>query len=60
MSDSYLEPAWADRLAARLPAATTHIVPDAGHWPWQGDPGAIAAICDFLETGAVFPAGTSH
>jgi pimeloyl-ACP methyl ester carboxylesterase len=60
MSDPYLDPVWAERLAARLPDASTRTVPDAGHWPWQRDPGTVDAICDFLESGASFPEGTSQ
>jgi pimeloyl-ACP methyl ester carboxylesterase len=60
MSDPYLDPAWAERLAARLPRAEVRLVIDGDHWPWDGDPKLITEICDFLESGASFPEGTSH
>jgi pimeloyl-ACP methyl ester carboxylesterase len=59
-SDPYLEPAWAGRLAAVLPRAEVRLVPGGGHWPWAGHPEVVASVCEFLETGASFPAGTSH
>jgi pimeloyl-ACP methyl ester carboxylesterase len=49
-SDSYLDPAWAERLAAVLPHADVQLVPGGGHWPWAGKPEVVAAICDFLES----------
>jgi pimeloyl-ACP methyl ester carboxylesterase len=49
-SDPYLEPAWADRLAAALPDARVQIVPGAGHWPWADDPSVIESIGDFLKS----------
>jgi pimeloyl-ACP methyl ester carboxylesterase len=48
--DPYLEPAWAQRLAAVLPAAQVRVVPGAGHWPWARDAAVLAGICDFLES----------
>jgi pimeloyl-ACP methyl ester carboxylesterase len=49
-SDPYLEPAWADRLAAALPDARVRIVAGAGHWPWADDPSLVDAICEFLKS----------
>jgi pimeloyl-ACP methyl ester carboxylesterase len=46
--DPYLEPAWAQRLAAALPDATVRMVTDAGHWPWAGRPDVADEIGAFL------------
>jgi pimeloyl-ACP methyl ester carboxylesterase len=59
-SDPYLDPAWAERLASVLPQGVAQVVPGAGHWPWAGNPAVIATVCDYLESGASFPEGTSQ
>jgi pimeloyl-ACP methyl ester carboxylesterase len=50
VSDPYLEPAWADRLAAVLPHAEVELVRGGGHWPWIGHPEVVERIADFLES----------
>jgi pimeloyl-ACP methyl ester carboxylesterase len=49
-ADPYLDPAWAQRLAAALPDASVRNVTDAGHWPWAGRPELIAEIGEFLRS----------
>ena len=45
--DPFLEPAWAQRLAAALPSARAEVVPGAGHWPWVDDPSVVARVAAF-------------
>jgi pimeloyl-ACP methyl ester carboxylesterase len=48
--DSYLEPAWAERIAGALGGpATAEIVPAAGHWPWRDEPSLVARVADFVQ-----------
>jgi pimeloyl-ACP methyl ester carboxylesterase len=46
-ADPYLEPAWAQRLAAALPDAQAVVVPGAGHWPWLDDAGIVDRVTNF-------------
>ncbi|HET8977739.1 MAG TPA: alpha/beta hydrolase [Solirubrobacteraceae bacterium] len=47
--DPWLEPAFADALGRRLPAATVLRVPDAGHWPWLERPELARRIAAFAS-----------
>jgi pimeloyl-ACP methyl ester carboxylesterase len=49
-ADPYLEPAWAQRLAHRLPDVQIRTTPGAGHWPWVGRPEIVENLCEFLES----------
>jgi pimeloyl-ACP methyl ester carboxylesterase len=46
--DSWLAPDFAEAYAGALPDATWEVRPDAGHWPWLDDPGALERIVSFL------------
>jgi pimeloyl-ACP methyl ester carboxylesterase len=46
-ADPYLEPAWAQRLAAALPSGRAEVVPGAGHWPWLDDRSVVARVAEF-------------
>ena len=46
--DPWLDPAFADRYAARLPHADVERVPGAGHWPWLDQPQVIERIASFV------------
>jgi pimeloyl-ACP methyl ester carboxylesterase len=46
-ADPYLDPAWAQRLAAVLPSARAEVVPGAGHWPWVDDPSVVTRVTEF-------------
>jgi pimeloyl-ACP methyl ester carboxylesterase len=49
--DRYLPTATAGRIADALGGqATVEIVPDAGHWPWQGRPEVIERVIGHLES----------
>ena len=47
--DRYLDPAWAERVAAALGGpAEVEIVPGAGHWPWHDRPELVQRIAQYL------------
>ena len=47
--DRYLDPAWAERIAAALGGpAEVEIVPGAGHWPWLDRPELVQRIAHYL------------
>ena len=47
--DRYLDPAWAERVAAALGGpAEVEIVPGAGHWPWLDRPELVQRIAQYL------------
>jgi pimeloyl-ACP methyl ester carboxylesterase len=47
--DRYLDPAWAERIAAALGGpAEVEIVPGAGHWPWLDRPELVQRIAQYL------------
>ena len=47
--DRYLDPAWAERIAAALGGpAEVDIVPGAGHWPWLDRPELVQRIAHYL------------
>ena len=47
--DRYLDPAWAERIAAALGGpAEVEIVPGAGHWPWLDRPELVHRIAQYL------------
>jgi pimeloyl-ACP methyl ester carboxylesterase len=48
--DPWLDPAFADAYAARLPRASLELVADAGHWPWLDQPAVIDLVAEFLDT----------
>jgi pimeloyl-ACP methyl ester carboxylesterase len=45
--DPWLDPAWADAYARRLPDATVQHLPAAGHWPWLEDPALARRLAEF-------------
>ncbi len=47
--DPWLDPAFADAYAARLPRASLALVADAGHWPWLDQPAVIDRVAEFLD-----------
>lgn len=47
--DRYLPQRFGEELAARLPAAKSEIVSEAGHWPWLDDPAVIDRVAAFLN-----------
>ncbi len=47
--DPWLDPAFADAYAAKLPRASLQRYPDAGHWPWLDEPAVIDRIAGFLD-----------
>jgi pimeloyl-ACP methyl ester carboxylesterase len=48
--DRYLEPAWAERIAAELGGETrVELVPEAGHWPWLDRPEILQIVQDFIQ-----------
>jgi pimeloyl-ACP methyl ester carboxylesterase len=47
--DRYLDPAWAERVAAALGGpAEVEIIPGAGHWPWIDRPELVQRIAQYL------------
>jgi pimeloyl-ACP methyl ester carboxylesterase len=47
--DRYLDPSWAERIAAALGGpAEVEIVPGAGHWPWLDQPELVQRIAQYL------------
>jgi pimeloyl-ACP methyl ester carboxylesterase len=42
--DAWLSPALASRLAEAIPVASLHLVPAAGHFVMEDDPGAVATL----------------
>jgi pimeloyl-ACP methyl ester carboxylesterase len=47
--DRYLDPSWAERIAAALGGpAEVEIVPGAGHWPWLDRPELVQRIAQYL------------
>jgi pimeloyl-ACP methyl ester carboxylesterase len=47
--DRFLDPAWAQRIAAALGGpAEVKTVPGAGHWPWLEAPEIVQKVADFL------------
>ena len=47
--DRYVDPAWAERIAAALGGpAEVEIVPGAGHWPWLDRPELVQRIARYL------------
>jgi pimeloyl-ACP methyl ester carboxylesterase len=47
--DRYLDPAWAERIAAALGGpAEVEIVPGAEHWPWLDRPELVQRIAQYL------------
>jgi pimeloyl-ACP methyl ester carboxylesterase len=46
-ADPWLDVRFADAYAARLPQATLHRVPGAGHWPWLDEPSLGAQLAAF-------------
>ncbi len=49
--DPYIAPDFGEAYAAALPHAELVRLPDAGHWPWMDDPGAVTRVVDFLSSG---------
>jgi pimeloyl-ACP methyl ester carboxylesterase len=48
-ADPYIQPRFADRLAAALGGeARVEHLPDAGHWPWLDRPDVVDMVCEFL------------
>ncbi len=47
--DPWLPPAFAEAYGHRLPQATVHRVPDAGHWPWLERPEVAERIAEFIR-----------
>ena len=48
-ADPFLDPAWAQRLAAVLPSDRAEVVPGAGHWPWLDDRSVVARVAEFAN-----------
>jgi pimeloyl-ACP methyl ester carboxylesterase len=48
--DPWFPHAFADAYGERLPRATVHRVPDAGHWPWLERPAICARIAEFVHS----------
>ncbi len=46
--DAWLPEAPVELLVERLPDATLHRIPDAGHWPWLDDPAVSERLLAFL------------
>ena len=49
--DPWVDPAFADTYAMRLPHATLQRIPDAGHWPWSDQPSVLDQIGAFVAAG---------
>ena len=46
--DPWLDPAFGEAYARRLPRAQFEPVPEAGHWPWLDQPGLVERVTAFL------------
>jgi pimeloyl-ACP methyl ester carboxylesterase len=47
--DPWLDPAFGEAYARRLPRARFEPVPGAGHWPWLDQPGLVERVTGFLS-----------
>jgi pimeloyl-ACP methyl ester carboxylesterase len=52
VKDPYVPVRFAGDYARALPRAQLLELPDAGHWPWLDDPGALERIVDFVNARA--------